>query len=119
MAIVAAAALAITPAAGAQARTPGQAHGQPSFISHFHKLATIASTVPGNGDINPYGVAVIATATGNLQRGNVLVSNFNNKNNLQGTGTTIVQVVAERHRSTRSARSTPSTCPGPARAEWA
>ena len=39
------------------------------------------STVPGNGDQNPYGIAV-------LPRG-ILVSNFNNAQNLQGTGSTI------------------------------
>jgi hypothetical protein len=63
-----------------------------SFIGNFNKVSTIASTVPGNGDINPYGVAVVPTTVGNLVQGNILVSNFNNSKNLQGTGTTIVQV---------------------------
>ena len=53
---------------------------------------TIASTVPANGDVNPYGVAVIPQSAGALRAGNVLVSNFNDSANLQGTGTTIVQV---------------------------
>jgi hypothetical protein len=52
----------------------------------------IASTVPGNGDVNPYGVAVIPRSTGDLFWGNVLVSNFNDKANVQGTGTTIVEI---------------------------
>ncbi|HEX8727002.1 MAG TPA: hypothetical protein VF739_00175, partial [Ktedonobacterales bacterium] len=52
----------------------------------------MASTVPANGDINPYGVAVIPHSVGNLVAGNVLVSNFNNSTNAQGTGSTIVQV---------------------------
>jgi hypothetical protein len=56
----------------------------------------IASTVPSNGDVNPYGVAFIKndflTGAGPLQHGDILVSNFNNKNNLQGTGTTIVRI---------------------------
>jgi hypothetical protein len=55
-----------------------------------------ASTVPTNGDVNPYGVAFIKdnfqTGSGPLAHGDVLVSNFNNKNNLQGTGTTIVRI---------------------------
>jgi hypothetical protein len=55
-------------------------------------VSTVASTVPGNGDINPYGVAVVPTTIGSLVRGNILISNFNNSANLQGTGTTIVQV---------------------------
>ena len=57
-----------------------------------------ASTVPSNGDVNPYGVAFIQntflTGKGSLQHGDILVSNFNNKNNLQGTGTTIVDIPA-------------------------
>src|ERR1017187_955028 len=79
---VAAAALVMAPAAGAQSTSAAP------FISHFHTTTTIASTVPGNGDVNPYGVAVISQSTGNLHRGNVLVSNFNNSQNQQGTGTT-------------------------------
>jgi hypothetical protein len=69
-----------------------QAWTQPSFIGQFHKIKTIASTVPHNGDVNPYGVAVVPRSIGSEVRGNVLVSNFNNSKNLQGTGTTIVQV---------------------------
>ena len=50
------------------------------------------STVPANGDVNPYGVAVVPRSSGKLVRGHVLVSNFNNGQNLQGTGTTIVDI---------------------------
>lgn len=57
-----------------------------------------ASTVPANGDVNPYGVAFVPKGfpaiKGGLVAGDVLVSNFNNKANLQGTGTTIVRVPA-------------------------
>ncbi len=53
---------------------------------------TIASTVPSNGDVNPYGIARVPRTTGLLVKGNILVSNFNNSANLQGTGTTIVQI---------------------------
>jgi len=42
--------------------------------------------------VNPYGIAVIPHSGGLLQRGNILISNFNDAKNLQGTGTTIVQV---------------------------
>jgi hypothetical protein len=48
--------------------------------------------VPANGDVNPYGVAVVPTSTGKLVAGDVLVSNFNSKANVQGTGTTLVQI---------------------------
>jgi Arylesterase len=53
-----------------------------------------ASTVPPNGDVNPYGVAFVPVGFpgGVLNPGDVLVSNFNNSQNLQGTGTTIVRV---------------------------
>jgi hypothetical protein len=54
------------------------------------------STVPSNGDVNPYGVVFIPDSfpvgTGLLHHGDVLVSNFNNSKNLQGTGTTIVDI---------------------------
>ncbi len=61
-------------------------------LSSNSRISTIASTVPGNGDVNPYGVAIVKQTVGNLTLGNVLVSNFNNSANLQGTGTTIVDV---------------------------
>ena len=61
-------------------------------------LPTQVSTVPPNGDVNPYGVAVVPqgfrNGAGPLRPGDVLVSNFNNNMNLQGTGTTIVRVSA-------------------------
>jgi hypothetical protein len=54
------------------------------------------STVPTSGDQNPYGVAFVPrkflAGTGPLNPGDILVSNFNNGANLQGTGTTIMQV---------------------------
>ena len=52
----------------------------------------MASTIPANGDVNPYGVVVVPRSRGDLAAGNVLVSNFNNAANQQGRGTTIVQI---------------------------
>ena len=60
------------------------------FISNF-TVTQGPSTVPDNGDVNPYGVAVVPSSQGALHQGDVLVSNFNNSSNAQGTGTTIVQ----------------------------
>lgn len=61
----------------------------------FPLLPPSVSTVPSNGDVNPYGVAFapknLPPGPG-LQAGDILVSNFNNINNLQGTGTTIVRI---------------------------
>ncbi len=68
------------------------AHADDSFIGQLTTLTTLASTVPANGDENPYGVAVVPRTIGNLVQGNVLVSNFNAISNEQGTGTTIVQI---------------------------
>lgn len=54
-----------------------------------------ASTIPANGDVNPYGVAFVPKGVapgGPLKAGDVLVSNFNNSTNTQGTGTTIVDI---------------------------
>ena len=63
-----------------------------SFSGQFSTTTKVASTVPSNGDVNPYGVAVVPRSTGALVSGHILVSNFNNSNNLQGTGTTIVDI---------------------------
>ncbi|WP_232452081.1 hypothetical protein [Burkholderia ubonensis] len=57
--------------------------------------SVIASTVPTNGDLNPYGIAFVPSgvpAWSTLKPGDVVVSNFNNSSNLQGTGTTIVKL---------------------------
>ena len=82
----------------------------------MHKLTTIGSTVPANGDVNPYGVAVVPHSRGRLHRGDVLVSNFNNKANLQGTGTTIVQVSPGGHRTSVRADQGLAAAGQPARA---
>lgn len=55
-------------------------------------VATLGSTVPANGDVNPYGVARVPRTVGRLREGQFLISNFNNAANQQGTGSTIVQM---------------------------
>jgi len=52
------------------------------------------STIPSNGDVNPYGVAFVPAGFpgGLLSPGDILVSNFNDSSNTQGTGTTIVSI---------------------------
>jgi hypothetical protein len=81
---------------GLVALSPGTA-GAHAPLLHGQAPSEIGSTVPGNGDVNPYGVAVVPASVGRLEKGNVLVSNFNastpsNPGGLQGTGTTIVQL---------------------------
>ena len=64
----------------------------PSFIGSLHTVSPVGSTVPANEDVNPYGVAVVRQSAGSLRAGDILVSNFNNSENLQGTGSTIVEL---------------------------
>jgi hypothetical protein len=65
-------------------------------VPHLSSPPTIsASTVPLNGDLNPYGVFFVPgefPSGGPLHAGDVVVSNFNNGGNFQGTGTTIVAI---------------------------
>ena len=82
-----------------------------TFIGGLKHTKIVASTIPQNGDVNPYGVAVVPRSTGNLQQGDVLVSNFNNSDNVQGTGTTIVQVKPHGGASLFATVSD-SSCPG-------
>lgn len=54
-----------------------------------------SSTIPENGDLNPYGVAFVPEgfpSGGTIAAGDVLVGNFNNSANAQGTGTTVIQL---------------------------
>src|SRR5262249_27733564 len=55
----------------------------------------LVSTTIENGELNPYGVAFVPAGFpegGSLGTGDLLVSNFNNSANVQGTGSTIVKV---------------------------
>src|SRR3984885_14001980 len=63
-----------------------------SFIGPFNTVTTVSTTVPSNGDVNPYGVSRVPLSKGSLIEGRFLISNFNNGGNQQGTGTTIVQI---------------------------
>jgi hypothetical protein len=101
--------LAVVPA------TQALASSHSSFLGRFHKIKTVGSTVPRNGDVNPYGIVVIRHNQGRLRAGDILISNFNNKANEQGTGTTIVEITPSGHRSLFahiSASSLPGACPG-------
>jgi hypothetical protein len=63
-----------------------------SFIADLNTISTVSTTIPTNGDVNPYGVARVPRTRGSLVEGRFLISNFNNGANQQGTGTTIVQI---------------------------
>jgi hypothetical protein len=75
---------------------PTQAGAAGAFLGGLRSGSPASvTTVPGNGDINPYGVAVVSIpSVGALVHGSVLVSNFNDAANNQGTGTTIVELPA-------------------------
>lgn len=93
---------------------PAAASGAPPFLSQFNTVSTVASTVPTNGDLNPYGVVTVPESTGKLVAGDTLVSNFNASSNLQGTGTTIVEISPAGHRSlfAQLHEPLPGACPG-------
>jgi hypothetical protein len=83
-----------------------------SFLGQFGTVTTVGTTVPTSGDVNPYGIADVPFGAGSLVRGDILISNFNDSENLQGTGTTIVQETPGGHLSL-FARIDPATLPGP------
>jgi hypothetical protein len=60
------------------------------FLSGIKKHKLLTSTSPDNGDQNPYALVVAPVSAGTLQKNDVLVDNFNNIGNLQGTGSTII-----------------------------
>src|ERR1700730_16421336 len=78
-------------------------------------ITVIGSTVPANGDVNPYGMAQVKHTVGKLTSGHILISNFNNATNAQGTGTTIVDVAPDGTQSLFAAldvKGLPGACPG-------
>lgn len=72
---------------GAATMIGGEARAAAPFIPQLLNTTTI----PRNGDTNPYGVAFVPAGfpDGRIRPGSVLVSNFNNSAGVQGTGTTI------------------------------
>jgi hypothetical protein len=85
---ISAAAVAATVLTSALGLAPAWA-GQ-GYLENIRRHLTLASMVTENGDLNPYAVVVAPVSAGKVQAGDVLVTNFNNVSNLQGTGTTIV-----------------------------
>lgn len=98
-----------TPSTSTASATPA------AFIAPFTTTTTLGSTEPANGDVNPYGLALIPSSVGKLHAGELLVSNFNDKQNNQGTGTTIDEITTAGNSSlfaTVNAKSLPGSCPG-------
>jgi len=96
----AAAATVLKPAAG-------------SFLAGKETVTLLGSTTPANGDINPYAIWPVTTTAGTVSAGDVLVDNFNNASNNQGTGTTIVDLHPDGQRTVfASLPSHAAGCPG-------
>src|SRR5262249_52552052 len=71
---------------------PRPAHADFDFFRPFLPLQV--STVPSNGDLNPYGLAFVPPGIqsgGALKPGLMLISNFNDTS-LQGRGSTIITI---------------------------
>lgn len=85
-----------------------------SFLEGLRHHPTLASTIPDNGDLNPYAVVVAPVSSGKIQKGDVLVDNFNNVSNLQGTGGTIVDYNPSTQKTTLFAKLPQNLpqCPG-------
>jgi hypothetical protein len=103
----------------AAASTTTSSSSSAPFLANLRTVSNLASTVPANGDINPYGIVTVPTSVGKLQAGQLLISNFNAKEsakeNGQGTGTTIVQISPAGKVTpfaTVNAKTLPGPCPG-------
>src|SRR4051812_1205727 len=84
------------------------------FLEKIRRHTVLTSTVPDNGDQNPYAIVVAPVSAGTIQKDDVLITNFNNAGNLQGLGTTIVSYNPTTKKLTRFAqipRKLPG-CPG-------
>ena len=106
--LIAATVAGLTLAAAAQADT------SQGLLETIHRHITRTSTITDNGDLNPYAVIVAPVSTGKIQKDDVLVDNFNNLSNLQGTGTTIVDYNPATKRTSTLARLPQNLpqCPG-------
>ncbi len=66
------------------------ARAETSFLGTGHAHHLLTTTEPANGDQNPYALITAPVSSGNIQKDDVLVGNFNNSANFQGAGSTII-----------------------------
>ncbi len=92
----------------------GPAHADGGFLETVHRHAMLSSTISDNGDLNPYAIIVAPVSAGPIGKSDVLIDNFNNISNLQGTGTTIVDFNAATKATKLIANLAPQAkqCPG-------
>ena len=81
-----------------------------SVLEGLRRHVTMTSTITDNGDHNPYAVVVAPASSGKIQKGDVLIDNFNNSSNLQGTGTNDRRLSTRRPRRLRCSPSCRSNC---------
>lgn len=89
--------------------------GTTPLLTRLTHVTTVGTTVPSNGDVNPYGIVMVDSTRGKLNAGDLLISNFNDKANQQGTGTTIVELSPSGQRSVFAHitdKMLPGPCPG-------
>ena len=98
----------------AAASLPARADAPSAFLPGVRRHTTLTTTVTDNGDLNPYAIVVAPVSAGRIQQGDVLVDNFNNISNLQGTGGTIVDYNPSTKQTTLIARLPQrlAQCPG-------
>jgi hypothetical protein len=96
-------------AAIALTAAPARADG--TFLETVHRHVTLGSTVADNGDQNPYALFIAPVSAGKINQGDILVTNFNNTANLQGTGSTIVAISPET-KALQTVAAIPRTLPG-------
>ncbi|MFZ0030747.1 MAG: hypothetical protein WAK84_02615 [Candidatus Cybelea sp.] len=85
----------MTPGQSAGAGTSGFSRTVPasgsSILATLKRQVVIGSTIDSKHDqLNPYGLTVAPTTAGAFTAGDLVVCNFNDKTNRQGTGYTIV-----------------------------
>lgn len=65
--------------------------GEFSILKSLKNQVVIGSTIdPKHGQLNPYGLTVAPSTSGKFTAGDLVVCNFNDRENRQGTGFTIV-----------------------------
>jgi hypothetical protein len=105
----------LIPIAGALESAGGASDSDDLILQGLKNIKVLGTTVPANGDVNPYGMAQVQHTVGKLTAGHILISNFNSAANLQGTGTTIVDMAPDGTQSLFAgldAKSLPGACPG-------
>ena len=83
----------LMPPAPAPANGSTKTPASSSVLTTLNTEQTIGSTSPSTpGDLNPYGLDIAKTTAGNITAGDLVVCDFNNPGNVQGTGTEIVSL---------------------------